>query len=361
MPAMAERPYLSSFRDAYGKTRWRFRRGRKTISLRGSPGQPAFEAAYAAAIEGRRVRVAAVERHPGSVVPRSLRAAWLIVLKSADWNALRDTSREQQQNVAERFLMARVDPAASMVWGDVLSEHVKRRHVRAILAGMSDTPHAGAMVLRLLRKLTGVALDEEWIEVDPTYRVKHRPEYGGWRAWTAAERSAFEGHWPIGSTPRLAYALALYTGQRRADVANMRWADIEAGSIHVVQGKTGRELWLPILPALAEALAATPRSSGTILVTQYGQPFSVKALGMRMQDWTRAAGLPAGVTMHGLRKTMGKLLAEGGATTRELMDVLGHKNIQHAELYSREAEQRHLAKSGMAKLKPALRLIKKDG
>lgn len=35
--------------------------------------------------------------------------------------------------------------------------------------------------------------------------------------------------------------------------------------------------------------------------------------------------------MHGLRKTMGKLLAERKATTREIMDVLGHTDIQHAE------------------------------
>lgn len=361
MPAMPEkRPYLSSFHDAYGKTRWRFRRGKRSVSLRGNPGEPAFEAAYQAAIEGRKASTV-IERHPGAVVPRSLRAAWLIVVKSAEWQALRETSKEQQRNVAERFLIARVDPSDKLVYGNVLIEHMKRRHVKAILAGMAETPHAGVMVLRLLRKLTGVALDEEWIEVDPTYRVKHRPEYAGWRAWTAAERSAFENHWSIGSTPRLAYALALYTGQRRADVAKMRWVDIEAGSIHVRQEKTGRELWLPILPALAEVLTATEHSGKTILVTQYGQPFSVKSLGMRMQDWTRAAGLSPGVTLHGLRKTMGKLLAEGGATTRELMDVLGHTDIQHAELYSREAEQRRLAKTGMAKLKPTLRVVKTDG
>ena len=50
------------------------------------------------------------------------------------------------------------------------------------------------------------------------------------------------------------------------------------------------------------------------MVTQYGQPFSPKALGMRMQDWTRAAGIPPGYTLHGLRKTLGKALAEGQAS-----------------------------------------------
>jgi hypothetical protein len=42
--------------------------------------------------------------------------------------------------------------------------------------------------------------------------------------------------------------------------------------------------------------------------------------------------------------------AAGGTTTRELMAILGHDDIAHAELYSREAEQRRLASEGMRKL-----------
>jgi integrase len=60
-----------------------------------------------------------------------------------------------------------------------------------------------------------------------------------------------------------------------------------------------------------------------------------------MRDWTKAAGMPPGYTLHGLRKTLGKALAEHGATTRQMMDVLGHDNIAHAELYSRDADQAH--------------------
>ena len=43
--------------------------------------------------------------------------------------------------------------------------------------------------------------------------------------------------------------------------------------------------------------------------------------------------------MHGLRKALGAKLAEADATTRQLMEVLGHTNIAFAELYSREASQ----------------------
>lgn len=62
----------------------------------------------------------------------------------------------------------------------------------------------------------------------------------------------------------------------------------------------------------------------------------------------RACG--RGCTLHGLRKTLGRLPAEGGATTRQLMGTLGHDDISHAEPYSRAAEQERLARDAMNRL-----------
>lgn len=55
-------------------------------------------------------------------------------------------------------------------------------------------------------------------------------------------------------------------------------------------------------------------------------------------------------TLHDLRKSLGVKLAEADATTRQLMEALGHDDIQHAELYSREASQVRLAVQGMEKV-----------
>jgi hypothetical protein len=52
------------------------------------------------------------------------------------------------------------------------------------LAKRANTPHAAAHLLRIIRKLTAIALDQEWIEYDPTYRIKCRPAYKGWKAWS---------------------------------------------------------------------------------------------------------------------------------------------------------------------------------
>ena len=162
--------------------------------------------------------------------------------------------------------------------------------------------------------------------------------------------AAFEKRWPLGTTPRTVYAIARYFGHRRSDVATAKWSDLEVAAGNVVQSKTGKALWIPMHPKLAKALGATPRRGEYVVITQYGRPFSAKALGMRMQDWTGQAGLASGHTLHGLRKKLGAMLAEAGATTRELMAILGHDDIAHAELYSCEAEQRRLASEGTRKL-----------
>lgn len=49
-------PLASAYRDRHGKTRWRFRRGPLTVSLRGAPGDTEFAAAYDAALRGNPIR-----------------------------------------------------------------------------------------------------------------------------------------------------------------------------------------------------------------------------------------------------------------------------------------------------------------
>src|SRR5437764_6587491 len=83
----------------------------------------------------------------------------------------------------------------------------------------------------------------------------------------------------LGTTARTVYALALYFGHRRSDVATVKWSDLEVSAGNVVQRKTGKALWIPMQPELMSALAALERRGEYVVLTQYGKPFSVKALG----------------------------------------------------------------------------------
>jgi integrase len=358
-----DHPYAKPYKDRHGKIRWRFRRGKFETSLPDEPGNARFQEAYDAALEGRRLTKATVTRHPNHALPRTLKAAWRLATApdNMDWQKLSQSSRDQYIDRAERLLEMEAVPGRT--YADCPVADIRRRHVKALIGRMSATPHAAYDALVVLKKMILVAMDEEWIEVDPTHRIKYRPEIKGHRAWTDDERACFEAFWALGTLPRTIYACALYSGQRRSDLVRIKWADVVGDSFMLTQQKTDKPLVLPILPAWRQALDATPRNGEYVISTRSGGPRALKGITVDFRNWTEAAGLK-GCTLHGLRKTLGKILAEHGATTRELMDTLGHDSIAHAELYSREADQARLARSAMDKvrdrLRPRLTVVKKE-
>lgn len=342
-----DRHGLRSYKDRHGRTRWRYRHAGKTVHLPGKPNEPAFEVAYAAALRGEKPQAADIHKLPTAAHPRSFRAAWKIAKRDPSWLANTSETRARHEKIAVAFLDSAVVPGGAEKWGDQPIADLKRRHIKEILAERGDTPHAARHLLTRIRQMIVAALDEEWIEVDPSHKVKWRPAYKGWRAWTWDEMMAYEQRWPMGSTARLVYALALWQGHRRSDIAVLRPEEIEGDLLRLRQIKTDKELALPIVTMLRDVFDATDMSGPTILKTVYGNPFSAKSLTGKMAEWTKKADLPAGCTIHGLRKTLGKLMAEGNASTRSLMAALGHDDITHAELYSREAEQATLARRGI--------------
>ena len=358
---MEEHPGASSYKDRHGTVRWRYRRKGKTITLPGKPGEPEFDAAYLAAVEGRQKPKAEVRRLPGAATPRSLGAAWRKVQQSAEWKAHDQATKDKNIRLAEAFLDSRVIPENPTLWRDISVQDLRRRHLKDIIAAHSGTPHKAKHLLTAIRKMIYAALDEEWIEIDPSYKLKWRPAYKGWKAWPVEALEKFEARWPIGTNARLAYALAFWLGNRAGDVVSVRWdqrctrrvvirgapRDVDGFLITQKKGGEHKVVFVPIAPALAAVLAAAPQGGPTVLLTAYGKPYSKKYITGTMAGWTKAAGIEPGCTLHGLRKTLGKHLAEGGASTRQLMEVLGHDDIEHAELYSREAEQALLATEGM--------------
>ena len=65
---------------------------------------------------------------------------------------------------------------------------------------------------------------------------------------TEAEIAQFEAHYPPGSRARLAFALLLYTGQRRSDVIRMGRQHVRVGALEIRQTKTGTALTIPVHP-----------------------------------------------------------------------------------------------------------------
>lgn len=362
-PAMKHPDYpgVSDMTTRHGKVRWRLRRsGKKDVMLPGYPHTADFDEAYDNAILGRPAPVVLL---PGAASPKSLKAAYRLLKATDEWKALDAKSSTRYQQTIERILSMPAGGKAML--GDGPMEDLKRAHIKTILSIFRDTPHMERIVLICLRKLIMVAIDEEWIEVDPTYKMTRSPKTDGHRAWTPETMAKYEAKWGIGTRQRTAYALALWLGNRVSDVTRLRWDQLTTkhisvdGQAHAVEGfefvqfkgrKRGKKLFLPMTPMLEAELEPLSRHTETVLVTSRGGAYADGSVSTHMADWCRDAGIEPGYTMHGLRKALGVKLAEADASTRQLMEMLGHDNIAFAELYSRAASQTRLAVQAMEKV-----------
>jgi integrase len=150
---------------------------------------------------------------------------------------------------------------------------------------------------------------------------------------------------------QLAFALLLFTGQRRGDVCNMRWTDIERDAeghqwlmVHA-QEKTGESVPIPMHRDLRIALAknGAGHKSEYILVTATRRRYDKTALTKAIQKRLIEIGeKPSKYTLHGLRKAAAVRMAEAGATVQQLMSVFGWKTPTMALYYCREANKRKL-------------------
>ena len=142
-------------------------------------------------------------------------------------------------------------------------------------------------------------------------RIKNRSD--GFHTWDENEIAQFEARHPIGSKARLAFALLLYTAQRRSDVVRMGRQHIRGDVVNVRQQKTRAMLAIPLHSALAaiiESQAVTQKpqngnqgADGTLnnlalLTTAYGKPFTAAGFGNWFRDRCNEAGLPEHCTAH---------------------------------------------------------------
>jgi integrase len=211
-------------------------------------------------------------------------------------------------------------------------------------------PHAARSWLVTLRSLCQFAVKRGWLRADPAANIKLRAiKSDGFHTWTEDEIAQFEAHHQIGTKPRLALALLLYTGQRRSDVVKMGRQHIKDGVLTVKQQKTGKSLAIPVHPDLQVVLNATASEHLTFLVTATGKPYGGNAFSEQFRNWCDAAGLPKRCKPHGLRKAACRRLAETGCSANEIMAISGHATMKELVRYTAAADQARLARNALAK------------
>lgn len=336
--------YLVRDVDRHGNVRWYLRRrGAGKVRLPCGPESDEFDAAYRAAIGGK--QPAPIEA-PHVAAPGTIGDLIAKYYASAEYKQLAPSSRQARKLVLDRFRETH---------GDKRSALLGATHIKGFRDKLADRPEAANSLVKYLRAVLAFGVSEKVVASNPAREVPYLQSKnpGGFRQWTLAEIEAFEAHWAVGTVPRLALALLLYTGQRRSDVVRLGRQHLRDGWLTFTQVKNaGRKpvtLSIPLLPELARIIAATPSRGMVFLESAWARPFTVEGFGNAFRKWSRAAGLHE-CSPHGLRKAAAARLAELGCTAHEIAAITGHRTLKEVARYTAAASQKIMAASGMARM-----------
>lgn len=218
------------------------------------------------------------------------------------------------------------------------------RSVRLVHATIRKALQDGVRWGRLARNVADLA-------DPPSAKIERQSRREAMRTWSASELRAFLAHV---AEDRLAglWHLAATTGLRRAELAGLRWQDVdlEAGRLAVSRGlvavayavsesgtKSGKVRTVDLDPdtvaalrahrraQAAEQLALGPayRECGLVFCREDGESLHPDRITAMFRRHVAAAGLPT-IRLHDLRHTHASLLMAAGVHPKVIQERLGH-------------------------------------
>ena len=276
-------PHLHRQVTRHGKTVWYVRVGKgPRVRIRADFGTPEFGTEYQAAITG----VARPQQVKGEAFGS---LGWLIARyrETTAWTALSGATRRQRQNIFLHVIESAGNKPFAKITPEVIIAGRERR---------ASTPAQARNFLDAMRGLFRWATEANLVKHDPTLGVRnpHRKASDGFIPWTEEHVAKYQQRWPIGTRQRVWLDVLLYSGLRRGDAVRYGRQHVQngVGRIKTEKSRFTVTAVVPVLPILAETLAAGPCGDLTFIVGERGQPLTKESFGNAFREACRAAGVP---------------------------------------------------------------------
>jgi len=134
------------------------------------------------------------------------------------------------------------------------------------------------------------------------------------------------------------------SGLRRLELARLKVADVDVqtASIHVRDGKCGRDRIVPLGESAVRWIERYLREvrpwlqggvdRGEVFLTDYGEPFRRNRLGDRIRRYIARVGLPG--ACHVFRHACATHMLDNGADIRFIQVMLGHADLSTTQIYT---------------------------
>jgi integrase len=297
---------------------------------------------------------------PVKTKDKTFNDAWLAYQASDYFRKLDHKTKGRHDYYATTFLDASLKPGGKSTFRDVPlkspDEELLPLLRRYIKNAPADLPYRTAC---LLRKLYAIAIEiEEWgilRNLGNDLKIAKPQSKGGHKEWDIDLLARYESFHQSNDMALASYGLARFLGNRRGDVALLRWDqltivhEIVDGAVVEVwyfdfrqrknQNRTGgQEMFLPVPDDLRTILerprmADSRANGGTIIKNEWGTGFTINSMGNKFRDWCDLASIPAGYTLHGLRANFASELANAGVDLFVLTDAMGHSSPSTTTTY----------------------------
>jgi len=262
-----------------------------------------------------------------------------------------------------RYLLRRHIAPGFKTVGTITDADVRRWRADLIAGGVS--PVTAAKAYRLLKAILATAVEDGLIRRNPcrlkgggTEHSPERPLLTVGQVYALAEA--------CGSRYYALVLLACFCGLRWGELVALRRRDVDTATATVritrqlteVNGRpplfappktaAGRRVVIipaPILPAVEDHIEAhaQPGADGLLFTSPEGQLLRNSAFRNRVWIPAVTATDLKGVHFHDLRHAGNNLVAEAGASLRELMDRMGHASSRAALIYLHSSPDRQRA------------------
>lgn len=267
--------------------------------------------------------------------------------KSPEWEALAERTRKDYSTRVFDYLSPIDDLAIERITGPSifkLRDKASKKSVRR-----------ANMIIQVVSRVFSWAIPRGLATANPAAGVsllkRDQKKERANRPWTMEECAVVLGAAPI--QLRVPLALAMYTGLREADILRIRWDFYSEGLFNFRPNKNSYDLWLAPPPPLRAVLEDAPRRALTIACTTRGTSWTESGFRSSWHTFREklieAGKIPTGLTIHGLRHTVGNYLADAGISTEDIARILGI-TMEMAKHYSDRAARRSTASAAVVVL-----------
>ena len=260
--------------------------------------------------------------------------------KQAHFERYKPSTRRSARNVLDRRILRefgskpldRIAPAEVRRWFDAFSR---------------TAPGNANNALKLLRQIMNFAIARGYIDTNPSrgLRRNRRPPLTRFlsleeirRMHCALDDHARKGHRQQADIIRL----LLLTGCRRSEILRLRWSEVHADMLVLVDAKTGPRK-VPLNTQVRRILETQPRNQSAFVFPSPRDPSRPRSPALKLWNLVRRDADIEDVRLHDLRHTFASHAVMNGVPVPVVSRLLGHSDssmtLRYAHLGDREIEE----------------------